>query len=208
MKEKRFVDLANWRKRRMWYQCKNKVYRDKAECCDDRLFWSWDMFHYEDDDGKRIDVHLSWCDAKFPSLTCKNKVFLACFRTCQYTMMMDKWDEGYSQTVRSRISTPRERVDTCQQTLNTWLAEQAAHPTYTIHEGWELNYSYSHFILVDPVLDLPYITVNDVNQWIHRFTAMGEKAYRSEKPVPHDHLIFDENWCQILGTGLGNPLNC
>lgn len=223
-----FIHLANWRKRQKWYQFTNIVKHQAIQEKDNRLFFSYDMFHYEEE-GKTNYLNLSWADIKFPSKMCKNKVYLGCLATCQYIMIDSMRDFFHEQILKetkdiqsddiifenrqiklTKIPIPqfenRTRFEETEKRLEDWLEQQAANQTYQIFEKWDFDYTSRYFIIINAVLDVPYFRIETVNEWINRFYDMGEVEYTSSTPADKKNLVFTKDWCKVLDTGIANPL--
>ena len=61
-----------------------------------------------------------------------------------------------------------------------------------VHEGWTLHHDYRFGIGLHVTLDVPYLTIEAVNAFIHRFLAT-EAAYANPNPVSYRYDEM-ENW--------------
>ena len=77
-----------------------------------------------------------------------------------------------------------------------WIERQipriANEGTIKVHEGWTLHHDYRFGIGLHVTLDVPYLTIEAVNAFIHRFLAT-EAAYANPNPVSYRYDEM-ENW--------------
>lgn len=227
-----FLSLSNKKRKRMWYKINYDIKKQQVELHDNRLFYSYDCFHYFDKEtNEEISLNLSWADIQFPSRLCKNKIYMVFFATCQYTMMEEIqqkiFDEIYNETISytqddlifnkdhtiSLVKTPipkyenRNRYEESDKRFNDWLKEQYQNPNYLIYQHWTFSKDImSYAIPIEVVLDVPYLSVKIINDWINLFIKNGEVEYTSSEPVPQEHLIYSKDWMKQLQTGIANPL--
>lgn len=229
-----FIDMSNRFKRRRWYENKFKVEQQRIEYKDDRLFYSYDLYHFKDDNDKEVELNLSWSDIYFPSYIYKNRVYTAIISTCQYTMMeevnnkflYEVCDEVDSfgiknppfifekhQMIINDVKIPqyngRTKYEEMDKRMDDWLAKQQVNPNYEIYEYWTTKVNWGpvrYAIPLEIVLDVKYLHLDTINNWIKRFTEMGEIDYKSPEPVPQENLLYSKDWTKEYETGIANSL--
>ena len=227
-----FLTISNRKRKEYWYKCTYDVNRQRNQLHDNRLFHSYDLFHYTDENTKQeIDLNLSWADISFPSKKSKNIVYLAYLATCQYSMMEEVHQKFLEEVLEEtkhlqqddmvfkedhtielkKIPIPhyegRDRFEEIDKRFEDWILEQQENPSYEIYQEWSIDKGITKFAVpLNVVIDIPYFHVDTVNNWINTFYEMGEIEYKSPSPVSQENLIYSKDWMKELQTGISNPL--